>query len=219
MTLVHLSRINFASSFIFCLQSIIEHRLIKIWKTRIRKIFSNIRLRKRFRFVVLLCQKNRSFRYTKSQIFFIFHCSQNFHQNFHFCNQDFHLHDFELFFRLHFRRFFDFRFQITFVAFVSIISIFAMICSIIHVSINDILEIVDRWKKYKKNNRFETKFEKKKIMLRTCFEDIVAKLKKNTWLEFWHSQILHQTFRFSFVHLFFLILEFSFNEYRLSILK
>ena len=42
------------------------------------------------------------------------------------------------------------------------------------------------------------------------------KAERNTWLEFWHSQTLHKTFRFSFVHFFFLVLKFSFNEYRLS---
>ena len=135
--------INHELSFIFCLQSIRKHRLIKIWKIRIRKIFNNIRLRNRF-VLFLFCQKNRFFYHTKSQTFFTFRCNQNFHQNFHFCNQNFHSHDFDLRFRLRFRRFFDFRFQIMFVAFVSIISISTMIRSIIHVSINDIFEIVDR---------------------------------------------------------------------------
>ena len=153
--LTFVNHISYELSFIFCLQSIRKHRLIKIWKIRIRKVFNNVRLRKRF---VLFCLKNRFFRHTKNQTFFTFRCNQNFHC----CNQDFH-QDFHFdFFRLRFRRFFDFRFQIMFVAFVSIISIFAIICSIIHVSINDIFEIVDRWKKYKKNNRFETKFAKRK---------------------------------------------------------
>ena len=61
------------------------------------------------------------------------------------------------------------------------------------------------------NSRFATKFEeKKKIMLRTCFENIVAKLKKKHVLKFWHSQILHKAFRFSSVHICFLDQIFSF---------
>ena len=42
------------------------------------------------------------------------------------------------------------------------------------------------------------------------------KAERNTWLKSWHSQTLHKTFRSSSVHLFSLVLEFSFNEYRLS---
>ena len=153
--------ISHESSSIFCLQSIRRHRLIKIWKIRIRKIFSSIRLRNRFA-LLLLCQRNRSFRHTKSQTFFSSFCSQNSHfcsQNSH---QNSHSHDFDLRFRLRFRRFFDFRFQITFVASASIISVSTMICSIINVFVNDISRIVDRWKKYEKNNRFETKFAERK---------------------------------------------------------
>ena len=48
-----------------CLQSIRKHQLVKSRKTRIRRIFNNIRLRNRF-VLLLFCQKNRSFRYTKN---------------------------------------------------------------------------------------------------------------------------------------------------------
>ena len=181
LTFVHLSFINHELSFIFCLQSIRRHRLIKIWKVRIRKVFSNLCLRKWF---VLFCLKNRFSHYTKIQTFFTSRCNQNFQQNFHFCDQNSHLHDFDLRFRLRFRRFFDFRFQITFVAFVSIISIFAMIHWIIYVSVNDIFKIVDRWKKYEKNNRFETKFAKKKNSVTNVFWKHCRKIERNTWLKF-----------------------------------
>ena len=135
-TFDHLSHINFASSSISCLQSIRKHRLIKIWKIQNRKVFSNLRLRKRF---ALFCLKNRSFHYTKNQTFFTSRCNQDFHQNSH-------SHDFDL----RFRHFFDLESQITFVAFFSIISVFAMICSTIDVLVNYIFRIVDRWEKWKK---------------------------------------------------------------------
>ena len=135
MTFVDLF-INHELSFIFSLQSIKKYRLIKIWKIQIRKIFNNIRSRNRYRFVVLFCQKNRYFRYTKWQIFFTFRCNQNID----FYNQNFYSHDF----CLHVRRFLNFRFQIfMFIVFVSIISIFVMICSIIDVFVIDIFRIVD----------------------------------------------------------------------------
>ena len=56
------------------LQSIKTRRLIKIRKIQIRKIWNNIRLRNRYRFVVfvfiLFCSKNRSIHYINLQIFF-----------------------------------------------------------------------------------------------------------------------------------------------------
>ena len=75
LTLVHLSSINHESSFTFRLQSIRRHRLLRVWKTQNRRVFNNIRLRNRFRFIVLLCQKNRSFHHTKSQTFFTSRCT------------------------------------------------------------------------------------------------------------------------------------------------
>ena len=136
-TLVHLINhafsISHESSSISCLQSIRRHRLVRSRKVRIRKVFSSIRLRNRS-VLLLLCQKNRSFRHTKSQTSSTSRCSQDSH----FCNQDSHSHDLRL------RRSFDFRFQITFVAFVSIISTFAMICSFINALVIDISRIVDR---------------------------------------------------------------------------
>ena len=41
LTLDHLSHINFALSSTFCLQPIRRHRLVRIWKARIRRVFSN----------------------------------------------------------------------------------------------------------------------------------------------------------------------------------
>ena len=108
------------------LQSIRNRRLIKIRKIQNRKIWISTCLRNQFAlFLAKTCLKNRFFRHTKWQTFFA-------------SNHD-----------LRFRRFFHFRFQITFVAFVSIISVFAIIDSIIYVLINDIFRIVIRWKKWK----------------------------------------------------------------------
>ena len=58
--------------------------------------------------------------------------------------------------------------------------------------------------------------QRKKNNVTSVFRKHCRKTEKNTWLKFWHLQTLHQTFRFSSVHFFFLVLEFSFNEYRLS---
>ena len=154
LTLIDLS-ISHELSHTFCLQPIKKHRLVKVWKAQIRRVFNNLRLRKRF---ALLCQRNRPFRHTKWQTFSTSRCNQNSH----FCNQNSYSHDFDLHFRLRLRCSFDFRLQITFVASVSIVSIFAMICSIIHDSIIDTLRIADRWEKYERNSRFETKFVKKR---------------------------------------------------------
>ena len=57
---------------------------------------------------------------------------------------------------------------------------------------------------------------KRKNRVTSVFRRHCRKAERNTWLRFWHSQILRKTFRFSFLYLFFLILKFSFNEYRLS---
>ena len=69
------------------------------------------------------------------------------------------------------------------------------------------------WKKYSFRDEI---WKRERNNVTSVFWKHCRKVEKNTWLEFWHSQTLHQIFRFSFVHIFFLVLEFSFNEYRLS---
>ena len=65
----HVLFISHESSFTSCLQSIRKHRLVRIWKIRIQKVFSNIRSRNRDRFA--LSKKSIISSYKKLNIFYI----------------------------------------------------------------------------------------------------------------------------------------------------